>query len=87
MIQMDLGDIKEVSEVSWNAQKCPRRLRMASAGKEREKIKVPKTQLKQDDREERITSFPTTQMAHPTKLRIKSYKWSKFCSTQPSEQG
>jgi hypothetical protein len=46
MIWMDLGNIKEVSEVSQNAQKCPRRLRMASAGRKRAKIKVPKTPLK-----------------------------------------
>ena len=46
MIQMDLGNIKEVSEVSQNAQKCPRRLRMASAGRKREKISVLKTPLK-----------------------------------------
>jgi hypothetical protein len=42
VIQMDLRNIKEVSEhieVSW-------RLRMASTRREREKIKVPKTPLK-----------------------------------------
>jgi hypothetical protein len=43
---MDLGNIKEVSEVSQNAQKCPRRLMMASVGRKREKIKVHKTPLK-----------------------------------------
>jgi hypothetical protein len=51
VIQMDLGDIKEVSEVSQNAQKCPRRLRMASTCREREKLKVPKTSLKRHDYE------------------------------------
>jgi hypothetical protein len=34
---MDLGNIKEVSEVSQNAQKCPRRLRMASTDKKGKK--------------------------------------------------
>jgi hypothetical protein len=43
---MDLGNIKEVSEVSQNAQKCPRRLRMVSTGRKREAIKFPKTPLK-----------------------------------------
>jgi hypothetical protein len=46
VIQMDLGDIIEVSEVSQNAQKCPRRLRMASTGREREKIQSSKNLIK-----------------------------------------
>jgi hypothetical protein len=54
---------------------------MALSGKEREKIKVPKTSLKQHDREEHVTSFLTTQMARQTELQIKSYKRSKFSQT------
>jgi hypothetical protein len=55
---MDLGDIKEVSEVSQNAQKCPRRLRMASTCKEREKLKVPKNSLKPHDYGLQNSKFP-----------------------------
>jgi hypothetical protein len=42
VIRMDLGNIKEVSEVSQNAQKCPRRLRMASAAEKGKNSKFPK---------------------------------------------
>jgi hypothetical protein len=83
---MDLGNIKEVSEVSQNAQKYPRRLRMASTSREREKLKVPKTSLKQHDCEERVTRFPTAQTARQTELRIKSYKRSKFSQTWSNEE-
>ena len=78
VIRMDLGNIKEVLKVSQNAQKRPRTLRMASADRKREKIKVPKTSLKLHDRKERVVRFLTVQTACQTELRIKSYKRSKF---------
>jgi hypothetical protein len=87
VIRMDLGNIKEVSEVSQNAQKCPTTLRMASAGRKRKKINIPKTPLKQNDHKEHIARFPTVQTACQTELQIKSYKWSKLWSTQSSQQG
>jgi hypothetical protein len=71
MIWMDLRNIKEVLEVSQNAQKCPRRLIMASIGREREKIKVPKIPLQWHDNEERVARFPMMQMTCETELQIK----------------
>jgi hypothetical protein len=81
LIQMDLGNITKVLEVSQNAQKQPRMLRMALTDRKGKKFKVPKTQLKWLDREECVTIFPTTQTTHQTELQIKRYKKSKFWST------
>jgi hypothetical protein len=87
MIRMHLGNIIEVSKVSQNAQKRSTTLKMALADRKRTKIKVPKIQLKLHDREERVARFPMTQTTRQTELWIKSYKRSKFWSTQPNQRG
>jgi hypothetical protein len=60
---------------------------MALANRKGKKIKVLKTQLKWHDREEHVSRFPTVQATRQMKLHIKSYKRSKFWSTQPSQRG
>jgi hypothetical protein len=59
---------------------------MASTNNKGKKIKVFKTQLKWNDREERITRFLTTQMNRQTELGIKSYKQSKIRSNLVKSQ-